>query len=92
MTPEDLNLFVGLGGAAIVAALVQVVKAVTAMSDDPWCRWNPLVAIVFGIGWNALIGSLLVPPMVWQIVILQGLLTGLGASGLYSGVKAVRGN
>lgn len=88
---EDVTLLIGISGMAVVVALVQLFKAVTALSDDPWNRIAPLVAVVAGLGWNALVGSMVVPALTWQVVVLQGILSGLAASGLYSGQKALRG-
>ena len=87
----DASLLIGVGGAGAVAALVQVIKSLTGLSDEPWSRFAPAVAIVLGVGWNWLVGSILEPPMVQQVIIIQGVLTGLSASGLYSGLKAAAG-
>ena len=61
----------------IIVGLVQVVKGVGIPS-----KYAPLVSIAFGIGLVALTG------VVWQAFVVQGIIAGLAASGLYSGGKA----
>lgn len=85
------GLYAGLGGALLVAGLVQVVKVALALSDTVWKRFMPLIALVLGVGWNALVASQADDiPMSWNVIIL-GIFAGLSAAGLYSGQKAVRG-
>ncbi len=45
-------------------------------------KWAPLASIVFGLGFVALTTT------VWQVIIAQGVIVGLAASGLWSGPKA----
>lgn len=85
---EDVSVYFGLGGAVIVAALVQVVKQTIGLTDEKWTRFIPITSIVLGIGWNALIASMAASPATWQMVVFLGLFSGLAASGLYSGSKA----
>ena len=61
----------------VVVGLVAVVKGLGLPT-----RFSPLGAILFGIGLVALTGAT-VPAM-----IVQGIIVGLAASGLYSGTKA----
>jgi hypothetical protein len=49
-------------------------------------RYSPIADIVFGIALIALIGG-----VVWQAVILQGILVGLSAAGLYNAPQIVAG-
>lgn len=60
----------------IVVGLVQVAKGVGIPS-----KYAPVVSIVFGIGLVALTG------VAWQAFVVQGIIAGLAASGLYSGGK-----
>ncbi len=63
---------------ALVIGLVEVIKRVNLVGN----RWLPLIDIALGLG----AGYLLVGNDVKQIVI-QGLIVGLSAAGLFSGVK-----
>ena len=65
----------------VVLGLVSVVK----MYLD--ARWSPLVSIVVGIA-----AAFVFPAVTVPLTILQGVLMGLMASGLYSGVKTTVGN
>lgn len=60
----------------IVIGLVEVLKGVGLTS-----KYAPAFSLVFGIWLMLLIG------MVWQAAIIQGIIAGLAASGLYSGAK-----
>lgn len=64
--------------------LVPVVLALTSLIKiyvDS--RWSPLISLVLGIA-----SAFIFPSTTIALTILQGLLIGLSASGLYSGVKA----
>ena len=66
-------------------ALVPVVLALTSLLKsyiEP--RWSPLISIGLGIA-----GAFLVPAITVPLTILQGVLIGVTASGIYSGGKAV---
>jgi hypothetical protein len=65
---------------AIVLGLVEVLKFIIGNS-----RFAPLYALILGIG----IAFLTLPDAAVREVILQGLINGLSAAGLYSGTKAV---
>lgn len=60
----------------IVLGLVEVAKRLNLPS-----KYAPLASILIGIGLVALTG------VIWQAVIVQGIIVGLAASGLWSGVK-----
>lgn len=62
----------------VVIALVQVVKKFGINS-----KYAPVAAIAFGIGLTYLV----LPDAILKDVLLQGLILGLSASGLYSGGK-----
>lgn len=70
----DLNALV-LGAIPMTLGLVAVAK--TYMNS----RYAPLASLAIGIGLVALTG------IAWQAVIVQGILVGLAASGLWSGAK-----
>jgi hypothetical protein len=72
---------VSLGLVPVVVALTQIVK--TWVIDN---RWVPLVSIAFGI-----LGAFIVPETSIALTVLQGVLIGLSASGLFSGGKTVAG-
>ena len=77
---ETLFEFSPLVIAAIPVALglVEVVKLLKLPT-----RFAPVASILIGVGLVAL-----VPDMTWQFVVVQGVIVGLSASGLWSGGKA----
>ncbi len=80
-------LLIGLPAAAVVAALVELVKR-TANLD---ARWAPLVSLGLGI-LLACMARLDDPSIgTWFQTVMMGIMAGLSASGLYSGQKAIRG-
>lgn len=86
MGPQDLGLdhqiLVGIGSTPIVMALVEGVK-LTYKEMDP--RWHFVVSIVCGVVWNVSAAALLHGDV--RLALLAGCVSGLMASGLYSGVK-----
>ena len=82
----ELRELAGLGGVPVVIALVAVVN--TALVLDK--RWSPLLAIALGVAWQVGIALTLGQPAYGEPV-LWGVLTGLAASGLFSGGKAIAG-
>jgi len=76
------NLFtlssVALGAIPVVIGLVSLAK----MSSLP-SKLTPYLSVIFGVGLLSLTG------ISWQEIIAQGVLVGLSASGLFSGVKAI---
>ena len=90
--PNAVTGLVGLGGAAIVAALIEMVKRLLCLEDTNWTRALPGVALLLGVGWNWLIGPLIAPDtMEWRLVIVYGLFSGLAAIGLYGGSRTTTG-
>lgn len=75
------NLFalspIAVACAPVVIGLVQVAKTVGLSA-----RFSPLASVVFGIGLVALTG------IAWQAFLVQGIIIGLVASGLWAGSKA----
>lgn len=67
---------------AVVMGLVQLFKVVAGDS-----RLAPILALLFGIGIAFL--TVADPTHTIREVILQGIINGLSAAGLYSGAKAV---
>lgn len=61
----------------VVIGLVSVAKSYVSS------KWAPLISLVLGIG-----TAFFVPAATVGLTVLQGILIGLAASGLYSGVKA----
>lgn len=60
----------------VVIGLVQVAKSIGLPTN-----YAPFASVIFGAGLVALTG------VEWQSVIVQGLIAGLAAAGLYSGTK-----
>ena len=83
MWNTDLISGITIGAAAtvpIIVAIVQVVKMTGKIQD----KYAPIVAIVAGVAMSLLLGYKVNP---LNTNILAGILYGLAASGLYSGVK-----
>jgi len=67
-----------LGAIPLVVGLVQIGKGLDVPS-----KYAPIVSIAFGIALMGLTG------VAWQAFVVQGLIVGLAASGLYSGGKTL---
>ena len=76
---QDLFTFsqLAVGAVPITLGLVAIVKLAGLPS-----RFAPLASILIGVGLVALTG------VTWQAGIVQGIIVGLAASGLWSGSKA----
>ena len=75
------TVVIGVGAAPIITALVAVIgQALPAMPR----RWYPALAVALGIAWNAGVSASL-GQLSWGSL-LTGIVAGLAASGLYSGV------
>lgn len=75
------------GGAALVVALVEVVKRTLNWNDQVSSRFSPLTAIILGIAIACLIALARTPPPQgneWIEPLFGGLVIGLYACGLYS--------
>lgn len=76
------NLFslsaVAVATIPVIVGLVAVFKPLGLPS-----KYAPLASIALGMCLVALTG------VIWQVIIAQGILVGLAASGLYSGGKAM---
>ncbi len=92
---EELNAaatVLGLGGAAIVVGLVEMVKRTAELGDGVWRRVIPALTLVVALGWNALVMRL-VPEVAWrwEVLLFLSVFTALSAMGLYSGGRSVMG-
>lgn len=74
------------GAAAIIVALVEVIKRTLAWSDQLTERFAPLTSIILGIIVMVLVtlGTVAPETVNWIEPIFAGLVTGLYACGLYS--------
>ena len=66
-----------LGAIPVIVVLVQVFKGIALPS-----RFAPLASILSGVAILAIAG------LSWQAFVIQGIIVGLAASGLYAGGKA----
>lgn len=62
----------------VIVGLVQVAKSLGLDS-----KYAPAISLLFGVGLVSLTGVL------WQAALVQGIVAGLAASGLFSAVKTV---
>lgn len=67
-----------LGAIPVIVGLVQVIKGVGLPN-----KYAPVASIVLGVTILAIVG------LAWQAFLIQGIIVGLSAAGLYSGSKAV---
>lgn len=77
---EDLSTIAGIGAAPIVTALVAAIGQAAPRIPR---RAYPLLAVALGIGWN--VAAALALDEFSALTPLVGVVTGLAASGLYSG-------
>jgi len=66
----------------VITAIVQVLKPVLPT------RFEPLVSLLFGVIWN--VGFTVGTDEFGRATVFLGIVTGLAASGLYSGIQSVR--
>lgn len=86
---EDAQVYLGVGGAFAVVALVEVIKRTLVPPDSLWSRVVPGLSILVGIAWQVLVLRLVAAPdQRWEMVLFLGIAAGLSASGLWSGGKA----
>ena len=78
---------VGLAGAPVVLGLVAAVRQSVNLPD----RWTPLLSLALGIVWNVSLRALEATNAEWGATVVLGVLSGLSASGLYSGGKSTAG-
>ena len=84
---ELLTSIVALGGVPLILGLVQLFKSF--ISDT---RYYPLVAMAFGLVINLIAGWALGATAVtdWITALLNGIIAGLAASGLYSAGSTIK--
>jgi hypothetical protein len=84
---ELITSIVALGGVPLILGLVQLFKSF--VSDT---RYYPLVAMAFGLVINLIAGWALGATAVtdWITALLNGIIAGLAASGLYSAGSTVK--
>lgn len=74
----DISPFV-MASVPFIIGIVQLIKNAFGLSD----RYAPVVSLACGV----LAG--IIACDVWQVIVVQGMIAGLMASGLYSGGKAI---
>jgi hypothetical protein len=82
----DYTQFVGLAGAPVIAAIVEMCKRSLPEVAE---RWWPPVALVLGVALNVAIAYGQQGDM--GLAVLVGIVTGLTASGIYSQTKTTLG-
>lgn len=75
----DLSQLIGLAGAPVIVALVQLAKVSAPTLDS---RWWPAVTLGVAVAWNIALGFYLHGDI--GLAAVLGVVTGLAASGLYS--------
>jgi hypothetical protein len=83
---EDIPVgeLIGLAGVPLIVALVELLKR-TFPQIEP--RWYPLAAVLWGEALNLGLATMLGQD--WRTALILGLVSGLAASGIYSGGKEV---
>lgn len=72
------------GGAALIVALVEVIKRTLAWTDATTSRFAPITALVLGIVLMLVLAVASGPVANWAEPILGGIVAGLYSQGLYS--------
>ncbi len=80
---DELRPFAGLGGVPLVLAMVEVAKRVFPKLE---ARWYPLLSLAFGV--LIAVGLALLFQTHLGVAVATGLISGLTASGAFSGTKA----
>lgn len=81
------EVLVGLAGAPVVMALVQALRQAVVLPD----RFTPALSLALGLAWNVGLRAAGLTEANYGISAILGVLSGLSASGLYSGGKAALG-
>lgn len=76
---------IGLGAIAIVPIIIAICQAIKIGMPERFHKWMPFISIGLGIGIGFLADH---DSADLSNTILSGVMYGLSASGLYSGVKA----
>ncbi len=82
----------GIGGAGFVLAIVYLLRRFIG-EDIITDRFTPMLAVLVGVVLNVAVKMDAVPTeeTTWLGTVLLGIMTGLTASGVYSGGKAIAG-
>lgn len=80
---EDMS---DAAGVPVVAALVEACKPF--IKDH---RFWPFVSVGLGVAYAVVLALTLATPRPIALTVLSGIVTGLAASGLYSGIRVVKG-
>lgn len=88
---EDISILIGLGGVGVVTGLAEVAKRMLDLTPEVERRVMPALALVLGVGFNALVTLALGQEQNWPIIVVFGIIAGLASSGAYSGGKATVG-
>ena len=83
----EIEALTGLAGAGFVLALVAAFRQAFVLPD----RFTPLLSIGIGIAWNLGLRAADVTTQGWGAAAVLGVMSGLAASGLWSGGKSVLG-
>lgn len=83
------SVVVGLGAAPAITALVSILlKPIPKFNND---TYSPLAALLMGVVWNVAAVGVGISDYSYGVAAFVGVMTGLAASGLYSGGKSVAG-
>lgn len=83
------SVIVGTGAAPAITALISIIlKPIPRFDND---RWSPLASLILGIAWNVGAVGVGLSDYSYGVAVFVGIMTGLAASGLYSGGKSVAG-
>ena len=79
--PVELAIYI-----PVITTVLQLLKTIPALSK--LAKWFPLISIVVGIG----VGFVAMPAETETVTrLIGGMVLGVAASGLYSGIKSVGG-
>lgn len=84
---EDITLYLGMSSAPVTIALTEVVKKVFPDLDQ---RWVPVIALCMSVAVNEA-GTYLTGNREFGKAAFIGIIAGLSAIGLFSGVRATSG-
>lgn len=90
MDPTEFSALLGLGGNFAIVGLTEIVKRAAALPERYEKRFVPLLALLLGIGWNALaLSAVQAADTRLVLVVLLGIQSGLSSMGLWSSGKSV---
>lgn len=83
------QVLIGAAAIPVIVALLEILKAFVA-DRRVW----PVIAVLLGVGYTCLLklGDIEeYANTTWPLIVIIGITIGLGASGLYSGTRTIRG-